>query len=273
MIRAVFIIRQGICVFSSTYDINLEVSKDLLAGFLSALPAFAKEIEEDQELESFKLSGYQFVFKPLKNTSDAVGNFMVLLADAKDKETTLRKILDLLVEKFEKEYNLDDWNSNLKEFEGFKVHTDKIIFHRDRKPLEVSPEMLATISDIISSSKYNFLILNKDNDIVLTSLKSISKEFTIDVLNDIKDAVIQYSIFPPIFGSKLETSFINTDKMVVVYDKILDHFFIAFMMKDSPEWVQGTMVNAYDMLQNVMEALDEIRFSLMTLAVYDSFKE
>ncbi|MBD3186149.1 hypothetical protein GF325_04915 [Candidatus Bathyarchaeota archaeon] len=264
MIRGIFIIKTGICVFSTTYEIKLDVSKDLLAGFLSALPAFAKEIEESQELEGFNTSEYKFVFKPLKSSLDKTGNFMVILADAKDKNETLKKFLSLLVEEFEESYNLDQWNSNLDVFKNFKSVADKILFNRERKPLEISPDMLEMISDIIASSNYNFLILNKDNDIVLTSLKSISKAFTADTLNDIKDAIIQYSVFPPVFGEKLETSFINTDKMIVIYDKVLDHFFIAFMLKDSPEWNDQTpTMNAYDMLQEVMEAMDDIKLSLM----------
>jgi hypothetical protein len=263
MIRGVFIIRQGISVFSQTYEIKLDVSKDLLAGFLSALPAFAKEIEESQELDGFKLSEYTFVFKALKNTSDPTGNFMVLLADAKDKDTSLKKTLNLLVAEFEKSFNLDNWNSNLDVFKPFKESADRIIFKRDRKPLTLSIEMVETISEIISDSKYNFLVCNKDNDIVLTSLKLVSQSFTVDTLNDIKDAVIQYAVFPPVFGEKLETSFINTDKMIVAYDKIFDSYFIAFMMKDESDSAMPT-VNAYEMVAEVMEALDQIKFSLMT---------
>ena len=269
LIHALFIIKQGISVFSTTYEIKLDVSKDLLAGFLSALPAFAKEIEEDQTIEGFKMSEYIFVFKPLKNSSDPVGNFMVLLADTKDKEETLRKILDLLVEEFEENFTLDDWNSNLDIFKPFKEIADKTIFNRERKPLELSPPMIETISETIADSKYNFLILNKDNDIVLTSLKRVSKSFTADTINDIKDAIIQYSVFPPVIGSKLETSFINTDKMLVIYDKILDSYFIAFMMKD--EQISGPQINAYEMVKEVFESLDEIKFTLMTFFVGEQY--
>ena len=258
-------------MFSSTYEIKLDVSKDLLAGFLSALPAFAKEIEEDQTIEGFKMSEYTFVFRVLKNSSDPVGNFMVLLADAKDKEETLRKILDLLAEEFEENFSLDDWNSNLDIFKPFKEIADKVMFNRERKPLELSPPMIETISETIAESKYNFLILNKDNDIVLTSLKRVSKSFTADTINDIKDAIIQYSQFPPVIGSKLETSFINTDKMLVVYDKILDSYFIAFMMKD--EQINGPKINAYEMVKDVFDSLDEIKFTLMTFFVDEQYQE
>jgi len=272
LIRGIFIVKQGISVFSTTYEIKLAVSKDLLAGFLSALPAFAQEIEEGQELESFKLSEYQFVFKTLNNTSEKIGNFMVLLADAKDKSETLKKILRLLVEEFEENFKLDDWNSNLDIFKDFKALADKVLFNRERKPLGISIEMIEVISEIIASSKYNFLILNQDNDIVLTSLKSLSKNFTADTLNDIKDAIIEYSVFPPVFGKILQTSFINTDKMIVIYDKILDHFFIAFMLKDSPEWNdQTSAINAYEMLSEVMESLESLKFSLMTFFVGEKF--
>jgi hypothetical protein len=263
MIRGVFIIRQGIAVFSQTYEIKFDVSKDLLAGFLSALPLFAKEIEESQELDGFKLSEYIFVFKTLKNTSDPTSSFMVLFADVKDKETSLKKTLNLLVAEFEKSFNLDNWNSNLDVFKPFKDAADRIIFKRDRKPLTLSPEMIETISNIISDSKYNFLVCNNDNDIVLTSLKSMSQSLTVDTLNDIKDAVIQYAVFPPIFGTKLETSFINTDKMIVAYDKILDSYFIAFTLKEESDSAMPT-VNAYEMVSEVMGALDEIKFSLMS---------
>nr|MDO8109345.1 hypothetical protein [Candidatus Sigynarchaeota archaeon] len=269
MIRAIFLIKNGIAVFSTSYEIKLDVSKDLLAGFLSALPAFAKEIEEDQLIEGFKMSEYIFVFKPLKNSSDPAGNFMVLLADAKDKEETLKKILDLLVAEFEENFNLDDWNSNLDIFKPFKELADKILFHRERKPLELSPDMIETISETIAESKYNFLILNKDNDIVLTSLKRVSKSFTADTLNDIKDAILQYSIFPPVIGTKLETSFINSDKMLIIYDKILDSYFIAFMMKDEDD--TGPKVNAYEMVKEVFDSLEEIKFTLMTTFVAEKF--
>lgn len=272
MIRGVFIIKQGISVFSTTYEIKLDVSKDLLAGFLSALPAFAKEIEETQQLDSFKLSEYQFVFKPMTKAAESFGNFMVVLADAKDKSESLNKVIELLVEDFQTNYSLDDWNSNLEVFKPFKDNCNDIIYRRSRKPLAISPEMLDLISDIIASSKYNFLILNKDNDIVLTSLKSMrftkNEMLTADILNDIKDAVIQYSLFPPIFGNVLETSFINTDKMLVIYDKILDHFFIAFSMKDENA---ATTINAYEVLQDVMDALDEIRYSCMSFELYEKF--
>lgn len=257
-------------MFSNTYEIKLDVSKDLLAGFLSALPAFAKEIEEDQTIEGFKMSEYVFVFKPLKNSSDPVGNFMVLLADSKDKEETLRKILDLLAEEFEDNFKLDDWNSNLDIFKPFKEIADKVMFNRERRPLELSPPMIETISETIADSKYNFLILNKDNDIVLTSLKRVSKSFTADTINDIKDAIIQYSVFPPVIGSKLETSFINTDKMLVVYDKILDSYFIAFMMKD--EQISGPKINAYEMVKEVFDSLEEIKFTLMTFFVGEQYQ-
>jgi len=270
LIHALFIIKQGISVFSQTYEIKLDVSKDLLAGFLSALPAFAKEIEEDQTIEGFKMSEYTFVFKPLKNSSDPVGNFMVLLADSKDKEDTVRKVLDILVEEFTSHFKLDDWNSNLDIFKPFKELADKVLFNRERKPLELSPNMIETISETIAESKYNFLILNKDNDIVLTSLKRVSKSFTADTINDIKDAIIQYSVFPPVIGSKLETSFINTDKMLVIYDKILDSYFIAFMMKD--EQISGPQINAYEMVKDVFESLDEIKFTLMTFFVGEQYQ-
>ncbi len=267
MIRAIFIVRQGICVFSATYEIKLDASNDLLAGFLSALPAFAKEIDDSQELREFKISDYQFSFKLLKNSTES-GNFIIVLADAKDKSEALNKILEMLAERFEENYDLDKWNNNLDIFKSFREHADELLFNRPRKPLEVTVEMLETISDSIADSKYNYLVLNRDNDIVLTSLKHISKNFTSDTLNDIKDAVIQYSVFPPVFGTKLETSFINTDRLILMYDKILDHFFIAFQMKD--EDTSGK-VNAWEMVQEVMEALDEIRFSLMTFFVAENF--
>ncbi|MFX0099816.1 MAG: hypothetical protein ACFFCS_09545 [Candidatus Hodarchaeota archaeon] len=239
---------------------------------MSALPAFAKEIEESQQLDSFKLSEYQFVFKPITKSEESFGNFMVLLADAKDKSESLNKTIELLVEDFENNFSLDDWNSNLEVFKPFQERCNEIIHSRSRKPLAISPEMLDLISDIISSSKYNFLILNKDNDIVLTSLKSMrftkNEMLTADILNDIKDSVIQYSVFPPIFGDVLQTSFINTDKMLVIYDKILDHFFIAFSMKDENA---STTINAYEVLQDVMDALDEIKFSCMSFELYDKF--
>ncbi len=106
MIRAIFIVRQGICVFSATYEIKLDASNDLLAGFLSALPAFAKEIDDSQELREFKISDYQFSFKLLKNSTES-GNFIIVLADAKDKSEALNKILEMLAERFEENYDLD----------------------------------------------------------------------------------------------------------------------------------------------------------------------
>ncbi len=256
-------------MFSATYEMKLDVSKDLLAGFLSALPAFAKEIEESQMIEGFKLSEYIFVFKPLKNSSDPTGNFMVLLADAKDKEEALKKTLALLVAEFEEHFVLDNWNSNLDIFKPFRELADRIVYKLDAKPLELSPDMIETISETIADSKYNFLILNKDNDIVLTSLKRVSKSFTADTLNDIKDAIIQYSVFPPIIGSKLETSFINTDKMSVVFDKIVDSYFIAFVLKGDDD--SGPKVNAYEMVKEVFESLDEIKFTLTTMFVVEKF--
>nr|MDO8086322.1 hypothetical protein [Candidatus Sigynarchaeum springense] len=269
MIRGLFVIKQGIAVFSWTYEIKLDVSKDLLAGFLSALPAFAKEIEETQQIEGFKLSEYVFTFKALKNSDDPAGNFMVLLADAKDKDESIKKTLDLLVQAFEANFKLEDWNSNLDIFKPFKTFADQIILNRVPTPLELSPDMIETISETIAESKYNFLILNKDNDIVLTSLKRISKSFKSDTLNDIKDAIIQYTVFPPVIGSKLETSFINTDKMSVVFDKILDSYFIAFVLKDDDD--TGPKVNAYEMVKEVFESLDEIKFTLTTMFVVEKF--
>ncbi len=269
MIRGLFVIKQGIAVFSWTHDIKLDVSKDLLAGFLSALPAFAKEIEETQQIEGFKLSEYVFTFKSLKNSADPAGNFMVLLSDAKDKDESVKKTLGLLVYAFESNFNLEDWNSNLDIFKPFKPIADSIILNRVPAALELSPDMIETISETIAESKYNFLILNKDNDIVLTSLKRVSKGFTGDTLNDIKDAIIQYSLFPPIIGSKLETSFINTDKMSVVFDKIIDSYFIAFMLKDDDE--SAPKVNAYEMVKEVFESLDEIKFTLTTMFVVEKF--
>ena len=268
MIRAIFVIKQGICVFSSTYDIKLDVSNDLLAGFLSALPAFAKEINESQEIREFKVSDFQFSFKKLDNMKEPTGNFMVVLADVKDKSESLYKILDLLVEEFETNFKLDEWNSNLDVFKPFKDIADKVLYHRQRKPLSFSIEMLEMVSDVIASSRYNYLVLNKDNDIVLTSLKSLTKDFTADTLNDIKDAIIQYSVFPPVFGSKLETSFINTDRMIVAYDKILDAYFIAFMMKEDDDSVT---VNVTEMVNEVLDNLDEIKFSIMTFYVAEKF--
>ncbi|MEX2683716.1 MAG: hypothetical protein Q6373_019230 [Candidatus Sigynarchaeota archaeon] len=269
MIRGLFVIKQGIAVFSWTHEIKLDVSKDLLAGFLSALPAFAKEIEESQQIEGFKLSEYVFTFKSLKNSDDPSGNFMVLLSDAKDKDESIKKTLDLLVQAFEANFKLEDWNSNLDVFKPFKAYADQIILNRVPVPLELSPDMIETISETIAESKYNFLILNKDNDIVLTSLKRISKSFTSDTLNDIKDAIIQYTVFPPIIGSKLETSFINTDKMCIVFDKILDSYFIAFVLKDDDD--TGPKVNAYEMVKEVFESLDEIKFTLTTMFVVEKF--
>jgi hypothetical protein len=269
LIRGLFIIKQGIAVFSVTYEIKLDVSKDLLAGFLSALPAFAKEIEETQMIDGFKMSEYIFVFKALKNSVDPTGNFMVLLADAKDKEEGLKKNIDLLSAEFEEHFILDNWNSNLDIFKPFRELADRIVFKRDMKPLELSPDMIESISDTIAESKYNFLILNKDNDIVLTSLKRVSKSFTGDTLNDIKDAIIQYTVFPPVIGSKLETSFINSNKMSVVFDKILDSYFIAFMLKEDDE--SGPKVNAYEMVKDVFESLDEIKFTLTTMFVSEKF--
>ena len=269
MIRGLFVIKQGIAVFTWLYELKLDVSKDLLAGFLSALPAFAKEIEETQQIEGFKLSEYVFLFKSLKNSADPAGNFMVLLADTKDKDESIKKTLDMLVQAFEANFNLEDWNSNLDIFKPFKFFADQIILNRVPKALELSPDMIESISETIADSKYNFLILNKDNDIVLTSLKRVSKGFKGDTLNDIKDAIIQYSVFPPIIGSRLETSFINTDRMSVVFDKIIDSYFIAFMLKDDDE--SSPKVNAYEMVKEVFESLDEIKFSLTTMFVSEKF--
>ena len=128
MIHAIFIIQDGVCLFSRQYS-KKSIKTQLFSGFLSALMQFAKEVShkdlkkliiEDDIFSLYLADNISFVFK-----HDEM------------KKSKLEKISQKISNKFFECFNTDlkNWNGDISCFREFDEEADKILEMKGGKAL------------------------------------------------------------------------------------------------------------------------------------------
>jgi len=128
MIHAIFIIKDGVCLFSRQYS-KENIKSHLFSGFLSALMQFAKEVSqkdlkkliiEDDIFSLYLADKISFVFK-----HDEI------------KKSKLEKISQKISDKFFECFSaeLKDWTGDVSCFRKFDNDADKILEMKDSTAL------------------------------------------------------------------------------------------------------------------------------------------
>lgn len=133
MIHSVYIIHQvtGICVLYRRYG-TIEFNEDLIAGFLTALGDFSKEVTRGK--------GYLKILDMVVYNIHLVFRDTILVAaasDKKDSKEIAQNKLEIILNDFLGGYlhHFDDWKGDVRLFEDFKEQIDYIL--RNGKAAEV----------------------------------------------------------------------------------------------------------------------------------------
>ncbi len=121
MIENLWIIRDGISIFSKNY-IKLNVSDDLLAGFLSAMDSFIKETTKG-EIKNISLKDSKFTY--------LVGDdlIIVLNTDEQDNDILIQKLLKQIESDFLNEYRevIKYFTGETTQFTRFNEKLEKLV--------------------------------------------------------------------------------------------------------------------------------------------------
>lgn len=102
----------GLCLYAKTQDVETQVKRDLFAGFVSAIQAFAKQMQ-GTGVDAFHLGASKVTFLKVKNL------FFVVRTPLKENDKEVRKELQKMQEVVCQNSaikNLAQWKGNLKEF-------------------------------------------------------------------------------------------------------------------------------------------------------------
>lgn len=128
MIHAIFIIKDGVCLFSRQYG-KKNIKIHLFSGFLSALMHFAKEVSY-KELKKLVIEDDIFSLY-------LVDNISFVLKHDEMKKSKLEKISYKISNKFFELFNTDfkNWNGEISYFHGFDKDADIILEMKGRSAL------------------------------------------------------------------------------------------------------------------------------------------
>ncbi len=120
MIHAMFIIKDGVCLFSRQY-IKKSIKSHLFSGFLSALMHFAKEVSH-KDLKKLIIEDDIFSLY-------LVDNICFVFKHDEMKKSKLEKISREISDKFFSLFNTDlkNWNGEVSCFHKFDDDADKIL--------------------------------------------------------------------------------------------------------------------------------------------------
>jgi len=120
MIHAIFIIKDGICLFSRQYS-KKRIKTHLFSGFLSALMQFAKEVSH-KDLKKLIIEDDIFSLYLADNISFVIKHDEI-------KKSKLEKISQKISNKFFECFSADikNWNGDISCFRKFDEEADKIL--------------------------------------------------------------------------------------------------------------------------------------------------
>jgi len=126
LILKIFIIaRGGILCYSKNYFEQINIDKDIISGFLTAINKFAKEIKGG-EIKALTFRNFNFIY----SYSIEFDLIFVIVIDINDLEEEARSKIELMKREFIKRYKpyLEDWTGNVSVFENFDEFIEKNIF-------------------------------------------------------------------------------------------------------------------------------------------------
>jgi len=125
MIHAVYIIHQisGVCVLYSKYG-TIEFNEDLIAGFLTALKDFSKEVTGGKghiKVLDMVIYNIHLVFKG--------GVLIAAASDKRDSKEIAQNKLELLLNEFLDKYGniLESWSGDVRIFREFSTRVDEVL--------------------------------------------------------------------------------------------------------------------------------------------------
>jgi len=121
MIEGVFVIRNGLCLFSRQYGKD-RVDSDLVSGFLCAINQFTMNATNGSGIEMITMKKSTLSFTMVKD-------FLFVFKHGKMKSSKLNKIVKEFTYTFmdEFEFELNHWRGNSSTFKDFACQADKIL--------------------------------------------------------------------------------------------------------------------------------------------------
>ena len=127
MIHSVYIIHQtsGVCVIYRKYG-TIEFNEDLIAGFLTALGDFSKEVTRGKgnlKILDMVVYNIHLVFR------DRI--LVAAASDKKDSKEIAQNKLEIILNQFLDRYLhiFEDWRGDVRLFEDFKEYVDYSLYH------------------------------------------------------------------------------------------------------------------------------------------------
>ncbi len=120
MIHAVYIVKDGICLFSRQYC-EKKIDSNLFSSFLTALNLFAKEIS-NKNLKQILIEDDIFTFS-------IIDDLIFVYNHDKIKDSKLERISNKLSAKFFElfQQELKNWDGEVSRFKKFKKEADEIL--------------------------------------------------------------------------------------------------------------------------------------------------
>ncbi|MBD3352087.1 MAG: hypothetical protein GF364_11425, partial [Candidatus Lokiarchaeota archaeon] len=118
----------GICIFEQSF-MNIDMSPDLISGFLIAMLNFGRELTE-KDLKMISFNELRIKFKK----SDDLIIAIAVLDNCNDTEAAA--LINLIAEEFKQRYVslLEHFSGDTSQFDEFGLYTEKII---DKKALPI----------------------------------------------------------------------------------------------------------------------------------------
>lgn len=125
MIHTIYIIHQisGVCVLYNKYG-TIEFNEDLIAGFLTALKDFSKEVTHGKgniKVLDMVLYNIHLVFKG--------GVLVAAASDKRDSREIAQNKLQIVLDEFIKKYSgvLENWSGDVRAFREFSGYVDEVL--------------------------------------------------------------------------------------------------------------------------------------------------
>jgi len=121
MIEAVFVIRNGLCLFSRQYGKEW-LDSDLVSGFLCAINQFTLNATNGSGIEMITMKKSTLSFT-------MVEEYLFVFKHGNMKNSKLKKVIRVFICKFfeEFEFELERWKGDASVFKGFEQQADKIL--------------------------------------------------------------------------------------------------------------------------------------------------
>jgi len=111
----------GLCLFSRKYG-KIDFNEDLIAGFLTALKDFATEVTGGEGIiKVLDMNAYNVCLAFNK------GMMISAAADKTDDKNLAMKAMTEVLKSFLGQYDLDNWDGNIKMFDAFTKDMDEIL--------------------------------------------------------------------------------------------------------------------------------------------------